>query len=311
MRASFCIVSISKTTARKVHLFLSFPRGWQIKPLNVSCSVIPTHCSLVTFLVLPVSLNEILVNLFIEAIVEDFEVYSAILFLRLSTRRVDRDIEGWVDRHITCEPILVVKMIERHSRDAGVGIALFVRCVGDQLRDVLLKLSQIARNVPLRELGVVVIGHLVGHLGAEVCTTEVQYQILADKLQLHEFTFLVVDGRGLIDNFLAKIVVILIHVFDFLRERVIIQRSHLLVVLDLLVMVPVGLLQLIVLLVKLIHIVEELHVLLFSLNECSDDLINIVDTSGLHDGLKSLLDDLGVPHILIKQALLLDIFVHH
>ena len=49
--------------------------------------------------------------------------------------------------------------------------------------------------------------------------------------------------------------------------------------------------------------------MLLSLDECSDNLIDIVNARGLHDRLEGLLNDLGVSHVLIEQALLLDVLV--
>ena len=66
----------------------------------------------------------------------------------------------------------------------------------------------------------------------------------------------------------------------------------------------------VILLVELVNVVEELYVLLFSFDECSDNLVDVVDSRGLHDRLKGLLDNLRVPHILVQQALLLDILVN-
>ena len=66
----------------------------------------------------------------------------------------------------------------------------------------------------------------------------------------------------------------------------------------------------VILLVELVNVVEELDVLLFSFDECSDNLVDVVDSRGLHDRLKGLLDNLRVPHILVQQALLLDILVN-
>ena len=66
----------------------------------------------------------------------------------------------------------------------------------------------------------------------------------------------------------------------------------------------------VILLVELVNVVEELDVLLFSFDECSDNLVDVVDSRGFHDRLKGLLDNLRVPHILVQQALLLDILVN-
>ena len=75
------------------------------------------------------------------------------------------------------------------------------------------------------------------------------------------------------------------------------------VVVNLLVILSVGLLELVVLLVELVNIVEKLHVLLFSLYKCCDDLLDAADARGFHDCFESLLDDFGIPHILIQEAL--------
>ena len=63
----------------------------------------------------------------------------------------------------------------------------------------------------------------------------------------------------------------------------------------------------IILLVQLIDIIEQLHVLVLCLDESRYDLVDIVDACGLHNSLEGLLDDLGVAHVLVQEALLLDV----
>ena len=94
-------------------------------------------------------------------------------------------------------------------------------------------------------------------------------------------------------------------------QIIIVQFGHFLVKSDFGVELPVRLLKRIVLLVQLVYVVEKLDVLLFGLDEGGDDFVNVVDSCGLHDGLESLLDNLRVSHILVKQSLLLDVLRHY
>jgi hypothetical protein len=82
-------------------------------------------------------------------------------------------------------------------------------------------------------------------------------------------------------------------------------------VVDLLVILPIGLLKLVVFLVQLVHIVEKLHILLLGLDKCCDNFLNAADSCRLHDRLKCLLNDFGVANILVQQPFLFDVFVHH
>ena len=60
----------------------------------------------------------------------------------------------------------------------------------------------------------------------------------------------------------------------------------------------------------MIDIVEELNVLFFCLDERSDDFVDIIDSCCFHNCLKSFLNDLSVAHVLVKQALFLDVLVN-
>ena len=107
----------------------------------------------------------------------------------------------------------------------------------------------------------------------------------------------------------VQMLVVFLHVGDLGGQVVVIHPCHLFKHLDLGVVVAIGLLKLITLLVQLVHVVEKLNVLFLSLDESSNDFVNIVDSSSLHDRLKGLLNDLSIPHILVKQALLLNVLV--
>ena len=61
-----------------------------------------------------------------------------------------------------------------------------------------------------------------------------------------------------------------------------------------------GLLQLIILLVKLVDVVEQLHNLFFRLDESSDNLIDVVDAGSLHDSFEGFLDDLSIADVLVE-----------
>ena len=82
-------------------------------------------------------------------------------------------------------------------------------------------------------------------------------------------------------------------------------------VLNLTLVLPDGLLKLVVLLVKLVDVVEELHILFLCFDECCHDFIDVVDACCLHDGLKGLLNNLSIADVLIKQTLLFYILVNH
>lgn len=60
---------------------------------------------------------------------------------------------------------------------------------------------------------------------------------------------------------------------------------------------------------QLVHIVEQLHVLLFSLDEGRHNFLYACTARVLHDRLESLLYDPRISHILFKQAFLLSVLL--
>ena len=156
-----------------------------------------------------------------------------------------------------------------------------------------------------------IVAHSSGHLRSEVCVLKVKDEILAEKLKLLELLLLVVDLLCVLNNAVPELGVVLAHILQLVAHVVLVHPGHLLVHGDLLVIITVRFFKGVVLLVQLVDIVKQLNVLLFSLDECSNDLVNVIDTSSFHYGLEGLLDNLGVTHVLIQQALLLFIFLRH
>ena len=172
--------------------------------------------------------------------------------------------------------------------------------VSDQARDVLLELGQVVRDVALREHSVLIVLHLSGHVGVEAGILEVKHQVLAQELQLTELSLLRIDVARVVHDLVSQLIVLVVHFLYALLDVVFVHSRHLLVDVDLLVIPAARFDQLVILLVQLIDVVEELEVLLFALDVCRDDLVDIADASGFHNCLEGLLDDLGVPHVLIE-----------
>ena len=114
-----------------------------------------------------------------------------------------------------------------------------------------------------------------------------------------EFLLLVVDlGRAFHDSLSLPLVVFL-HPFDLGVEVVFVYSAHLLVEGDLLVVLSIRLLELIVFLVQLVHVVEQLHILVLRFDESRHDFVDVVNSCRLNDRFEGLLNDLGVAHILV------------
>ena len=90
----------------------------------------------------------------------------------------------------------------------------------------------------------------------------------------------------------------------FLLLGVRLQLHHLV---NLLPDLAVQVLQLVCLIRKFVHVVEERVVLLFCLDERSHDLVDCRDTSGFFDLLESIFDDFDIPQVLIHESLLLSV----
>ena len=88
---------------------------------------------------------------------------------------------------------------------------------------------------------------------------------------------------------------------------VVLQLDHFV---NLLANLPIRILQLVSLIRQLVHIVEQRIVLLFSLDERSDDFVNGCDASRLFDLLESVLNHLHIPQILVHQSLFLTVGCH-
>ena len=181
--------------------------------------------------------------------------------------------------------------------------------VGNQTRDVLLELGQVVGNVTLCEHGVLIILHLRGNVRVEVCIFEVEHQILAQELQLIKRSLLIIDFLCVIQNLVSYLLVFVIHFLYALLDIILVHSRHFFIDIDLCVILEARVSQLIALLVQLIDIIEKLEVLLFALNVSRDDLVDIANTGCLHNCLECFLDDLCVTHVLVEQALLLDVFV--
>ena len=243
-------------------------------------------------------LDLVLRDLVDESLVQYLSI-DRFFFLGFTLPLNDVDVPNGLDLHVLGKPVLVVEHLEGHVARAGVRVAILQGRVRDELRDVLLELTKVLRDVALREASMLVVGLLLGDSRVEVGLLEVEDQVLAQQLHLLELLLLIIDLRGQSDDSLPERLVVLLHIIALVVKLVSVQLAHPLVVRDLLVMLPDGLFERIVLLVQLVDIVEELHVLLLSLDERRHDLINVVDSSRLHDRLERLLDDLRVAHVLI------------
>ena len=62
--------------------------------------------------------------------------------------------------------------------------------------------------------------------------------------------------------------------------------------------------------IQLIDVVKQLNILLFGLDECRYNLVDIIYSCRFHDRLKRFLDNLSVAHVLIQQVLLLNVLVY-
>ena len=145
----------------------------QTQPL-ACCSVVP-HGVLRAIVSLAIGLNQVLRHLVLETVVEHFDIHSRVILLGsvLVRSREHRDVVGGVDGHITCQPVLIVQLVEGDGRSGGIRVAHLVSCVGDQRGNVLLQLGQVHRDVRLSELCVLVVALRLGNLGREVSVLEV------------------------------------------------------------------------------------------------------------------------------------------
>lgn len=146
--------------------------------------------------------------------------------------------------------------------------------------------------------------------GREMRRLEVKSELLAQQLKLSELLLLFADLASVAYDSLPERLVRLCHLLDLVFEVVVVQLRHFFIGCDLGVVVAIGFLELIVLLVQLVHVVEELYVLLLRLDESCHDFINVSDSSRFHNRLECLLDDLSVADILVQKALLLDVLRH-
>ena len=110
-------------------------------------------------------------------------------------------------------------------------------------------------------------------------------------------------------NFLAQHCLVCLHLNNLLVQIILIESSKLFIERNLLIVVSRRFLEPIIFLVQFVNVVEELNVLLFSFDEGCDDFVDVIYSRSLHDCLEGFLNNLCVPHILIQQALLLNILV--
>lgn len=130
-------------------------------------------------------------------------------------------------------------------------------------------------------------------------------------MQFLELLLLVIDQSRAFHDSLSLLLVVVLHLFNFRDEVFIVYFAHLLVEGDLLVILSIRLFELVVLLVKLVHVVEQLDILVLCFDESSHNFVDVVNSSRLEDCFEGLLDDLCVTHILVQQPLLLNVLVHN
>ena len=90
-----------------------------------------------------------------------------------------------------------------------------------------------------------------------------------------------------------------------------VEPAHLLVAIYFLVEELTLGFEVVSLLIELINVVVKRIVLLLSLDKCRHDFIDVGDPCGVLNGFKSLFNDLGIPHVLVQQFLLLLVFVRY
>ena len=78
----------------------------------------------------------------------------------------------------------------------------------NQLGDVLFELTQVLRDVALRETRMLIISLLLGNTRIEVGLLEIKDQVLAQKLHLLEFLLLVIDLGSQINDLLPQRLVV-------------------------------------------------------------------------------------------------------
>ena len=110
-------------------------------------------------------------------------------------------------------------------------------------------------------------------------------------------------------DLLVQLCLVSLHGCDLWSQIFRVKSTELLIESDLLIVVGWRFFKPIVFLVQFVNVVEELNVLLFSFDEGCDDFVDVIYSRSLHDSLKGFLNNLCVPHILVQQALLLNVLV--
>ena len=186
-------------------------------------------------------LNLVLLDLVQEPLIKHLRV-DCLLFVSLAFRcRGNLDVVDWVDLHILRQPVLVVEHLEGDVARARVWVAVLQGCVRDELRNVLLELAQVLRDVALRETRVLIVGLLLGDARIEVGLLEVKDEVLTQQLHLLELLLLIIDLGGQRDDPFPQRLVVFLHVNALGCELIVVKSAHLLMVLNLAIVQPVGL----------------------------------------------------------------------
>lgn len=191
----------------------------------------------------------------------------------------------------------------------SVSVLLALGQVGHELGDVLFELGQVSDDVVLVELGVIVVLLVAGDGQLEAGSVEVVDHAPdevtdADHLALDvtNLVFFRGDGGLAVINLLLKVALGLLLLFEA-------HGVDLSVSLELVSNALVLLVDHVDFRVEHVNVVEKRDVLLLSLDEGGDDLINGGDSCGLLDLLEGILDDLDVSGVHVHQVLLLLVVV--